>query len=79
MNKKISKEEFNQRWINVIAKIKINNSLEEVENFANEIDVVKENCNLQNVSICVCGTEIHRELVKRADGMVYCGKCDKPY
>lgn len=35
--------------------------------------------NMQNVSICNCGTEEHSELEKREDGLFYCTKCNKPY
>ena len=31
------------------------------------------------VSICVCGTEEYQESEKRADNLICCSKCDKPY
>jgi len=35
--------------------------------------------NIDSASICICGTEEYQEKTKRANGMVYCSKCNKPY
>lgn len=72
-----AEEFFNNGFGEDCEKVHRNHVIELMTNFAKHY--YNEQLILHGVSICVCGTEIHREIVKRGDGMIYCGKCDKPY
>lgn len=51
-----------------------------IERYAEQYHQSKvNNVALDDVSICTCGTEIHQEKFKRGNGMIHCGKCNKPY
>jgi hypothetical protein len=51
----------------------------EKQGLMRKIELLKRKETGSTVDICVCGTESHREITPRGDGLIYCSKCKKPY